>query len=237
MERLEICGKTVTLWLDGTAGEQSSPIVYLNVFDGDGGDIWQECQKLDCRPFALAAIDGLDWNRELSPWECEGTVRDAEPFAGEAAMYLRELTGEIVPAVESDLGWAPSYRMLAGYSLAGLFALWAPFYTDAFDRVASVSGSLWFPGFVEFAREHEMLRAPERAYLSLGKKETRTPNRMMRHVLEDTEAMASLLGELGIETAFELNPGNHFSEPARRCAKGIQWILGDGGETAPSDPS
>ena len=41
-----------------------------------------------------------------------------------------------------------SFIGIAGYSLAGLFALYALYKTDAFTRVASMSGSLWFPGIM-----------------------------------------------------------------------------------------
>lgn len=226
MQTIDMNGKHITLWTpeDGATGQL--PLVYLNVFDGDGADVWRACQELGTPPFALAAIGGLDWNRELSPWPCDGTVRNSEPFAGQAAAYLDELAALIVPAVEARLSAPPAYRALAGYSLAGLFALWAPFYTDVFDRVASVSGSLWFPDFVDFARTHGTVAPLERAYLSLGKKETRTPNRMMRHVLAATQDMHSLYSENGVESTFELNPGNHFSNPAERCAKALAWTLG-----------
>lgn len=90
---------------------------------------------------------------------------------------------------------------------------------------ASASGSLWFPGFIDYAHEHTMPNAPDAVYLSLGKKETKTPNRMMRHVLDDTRAMEKFLGECGIPTTLELNPGNHFAQTDLRMARGIRWIL------------
>ncbi len=60
------------------------------------------------------------------------------------------LTQRIVPLTENHLGYAPEFRGIAGYSLAGLFALWAVYQTGLFDRAASVSGSLWFDGFLTF---------------------------------------------------------------------------------------
>lgn len=48
---------------------------------------------------------------------------------------------------------------------------------------------------------------------------------MMRHVLDDTRAMEKLLGECGISTTLELNPGNHFAQTDLRMARGIRWIL------------
>lgn len=225
LQQAAASGKQIALWLPENTAEPL-PTVYLNVFQGDGGDVWSACQELGCPPFALAAVGDLDWNRELSPWACGGTVRDAEPFAGGAPAYLGELLGKIVPDVEASLPCPPTWRGIAGYSLAGLFALWTLWQTDAFDRAASASGSLWFPDFTERAAGKPFAGDPRAVYLSLGKKETKTPNRMMRHVLDDTRAMEALLQNRGVETVFELNPGNHFSETDLRMARGIAWLLG-----------
>ncbi len=214
--------KQITVYSEHAEGV---PVIYLPVVMDNGDDVWQACQELDCPPFMLVAIGGLDWNRELSPWECDGTVRDAEPFGGQAAGFLDELLNRIIPEAESSLPQPPTWRGIAGYSLAGLFALWALWQTESFGRVASASGSLWFPGFIDYARENTMPSTPDAVYLSLGKKETKTPNRMMRHVLNDTRAMEELLNNRNIPTTLELNPGNHFAQTDLRMARGIHWIL------------
>lgn len=219
---MEAHEKQITVYSD--RGE-STPVIYLPVVMGNGAQTWQACQELNCPPFTLIAIGGLDWNRELSPWECDGTVRDAEPFSGQAAGFLDELLNQVIPEVEPSLPHPPAWRGIAGYSLAGLFALWSLWQTDAFNRAASASGSLWFPGFIDYARKNPMPTTPSAVYLSLGKKETKTPNRMMRHVLEDTYAMEKMLGERGIPTTLKLNPGNHFAQTDLRMARGIHWIL------------
>lgn len=219
---MEAHEKQITVYSDH--GE-NAPVIYLPVVMGNGAQAWQACQELNCPPFTLVAIGGLDWNRELSPWECDGTVRDAEPFSGQAAGFLDELLNQAIPKVESSLPQPPAWRGIAGYSLAGLFALWSLWQTDAFSRAASASGSLWFPGFIDYAHENPMLTAPSAVYLSLGKKETKTPNRMMRHVLEDTQAMEALFADQDIPTTLELNPGNHFAQTDLRMARGIRWIL------------
>ena len=204
---------------------ESAPVIYLPVVMGDGTEVYERCRELNCPPFTLVGIGSLNWNRELSPWACDGTVRDAEPFGGQAAGFLDELLNQIIPEVESSLPQPPTRRGIAGYSLAGLFALWALWQTDTFDHAVSASGSLWFPGFIDYARENTMPSTPGAVYLSLGKKETKTPNRMMRHVLDDTRAMEALLVERGIPTTLELNPGNHFAQTDLRMARGIHWIL------------
>ena len=197
------CEKQVAIYPAPNAG---APIVYLPVVAGMGDDVLQCCRDLDCLPFTLVTIGGLDWNRE-------------------AATFLHELTHKIIPTIEAPFAAPPRLRAIAGYSLAGLFALWACCKTDLFSRAASVSGSLWFPGFAEYLDEDLPQGALDVAYLSLGKKEHKTPNRMMREVLADTKRCEQTLQDRGAKTLFERNPGNHFSEPALRSAKGIAWML------------
>ena len=122
-------------------------------------------------------------------------------------------------------GLEPGYMAAAGYSLGGLLSLYAAYRTGIFSRLASASGSLWYPGFVDFAGSHSMIRKPERIYLSLGAKEKKTRNAEMRCVEESTRAFCSLCRDRGICTLSEMNPGNHFTEPAKRMAKGIRWLL------------
>ena len=203
----------------------SAPIVYLNGFNDTGAKVWEQCRHLGCPDHTLVTISGLNWNDDPSPWPCDAIVSDSEPFAGKAPDYLKRLCDTIVPAAERTLDAPPVHRILAGYSLAGLFALWSSMQTDTFTQVASVSGSLWFPGLIDYAREHEDALNLDALYLSLGKKETRTPNRMMRHVQENTQQIQELARKHGIACTFEFNPGNHFSQPDWRCAKGIAWLL------------
>ena len=113
--------KQITVHSEHTEG---APVIYLPVVMGDGSEVYDRCRELDCPPFTLVAIGGLDWNRELSPWECDGTVRDAEPFGGQAAAFLDELLSRIIPEAEPSLPCPPTWRGIAGYSLAGLFSLW-----------------------------------------------------------------------------------------------------------------
>ncbi len=213
-------GRTNPSPLDGL------PAVYLHVHDGDGSEVLRLCRELGCREFVLAAIRPRCWNDDLTPWERPGLFADDTPFAGKAAEQIRLLESEIVPHVEGDAPRKPEQRVLAGYSLAGLFATWATFNSTAFGLVASASGSLWYPDFTGYAAANEFARKPACAYFSLGSKEARTPSRLLRNVAQGTHDVVELFKARGVPTTFEQNPGNHFKEPALRMAKGIAWALG-----------
>jgi hypothetical protein len=83
---------------------------------------------------------------------------------------------------------------------------------------------MWFPGFLEYAKDNELKATLDKVYFSLGDKEAKTRNQVLQTVEVHTKEVADLLDGLGIETIFELNEGNHFKDADLRLAKGIKWI-------------
>ena len=203
----------------------SAPLVYSIDYHENGQLLLEACRQVDCSGFNLVTISGLHWNQELSPWPVETVVSRNDNFSGEAPQWLPALTDEVVPAVERLLGAPPSWRCLAGYSLAGLFAVWTAYQCGLFTRILSASGSMWYPGWLEYVQQHESVAALDGVYLSVGDKESTSRNAVLQTVGERTQALAELLAARGIPSKFELNPGNHFKNPPLRVAKGIKWLM------------
>ena len=207
--------------------EGAAPLVYSIDYHENGQLLIDASKQVDCSGFNLVTISGLHWNQELSPWPVETVVSKADNFTGGAPELLPLLTDEIVPQVERLLDAPPAWRCLAGYSMAGLFAAWTAFQCDLFTRILSASGSMWYPGWLEYACQHETAAPLQGIYLSVGEQESTSRNAVLQTVGERTQAIAALLAERGIPTKFELNPGNHFKNPPLRVAKGIKWLLHD----------
>lgn len=217
-----LSGKRVTVY---PSKSPVSPIVYLNSSEEEEEQIYRALEEFCCPDFTLVTISGLDWNHDMTPWNMQSAFQGAPPCTGGADAYLRLLTQQILPTVEGALPGTPVWRGLAGYSLAGLFALYALYRTPVFSRAASISGSLWFADFREYVLTHETMARPACLYLSLGDRECRTGNPYLKTVQERTEEIAAHYAAQGIDTHFQLNPGNHFKNPVRRMAAGIDWIL------------
>lgn len=222
MQALEIGSKNISIFL---STKPRTPIIYLNTFSDEGRKVYEAAQATGCLPFTLVAVSDLDWNHDMVPWDSPPAFKNAEPCTGGADDYLRLLTKEIIPTAEKELAGVPSWRGIAGYSLAGLFALYAIYRTDLFSRVGSMSGSLWFPGMKEYIFSHEPKRQPDCVYFSLGDKESKTRNPVLRSVRQNTEEIQSFYQDKGINTIFQLNPGNHYDHAAERTAAGIAWLL------------
>lgn len=175
------------------------------------------------RKILLAAFLVDDWNRDLSPWEAPAAF-GKENFGGRAGDTLSYLKTKFLPyvkqerCVREDAEW-----IVGGYSLSGLFALWAACETDLFRAAAAASPSVWFPGWTEYVKSCPDI--PETVYLSLGTKEERTKNPVMRTVGDRIREMHHFLKESGKNTVLEWNPGNHFQDPDGRMAKGFLWCI------------
>ena len=174
-------------------------------------------KALSKKDFQLKAIKVEQWNHDLSPWKAPA-VFGTEPFGDGASDTLKKvltLTGE--PGKEYYIG---------GYSLAGLFALWAVCQTDAFQGAAAASPSVWFPGFLDYMKSMPINTG--KVYLSLGDREARTRNPVMATVGDRIRETHSLLLERNVACTLEWNPGNHFKEPELRTAKAFSWLLLNG---------
>ena len=202
--------------------KQNDTVVYIHLNGKNGDEIWS---RLDEPKPMLVTIAGTDWNAELSPWKAERVFKNGEDFAGGAEQHLRFILDEVIPWAEKTI--KPRKRVIAGYSLGGLFALWSAYKTDAFDYVMSASGSLWFDGFTDFAAAEESVKTPERIYFSLGDRERKTGNRKMSKVEEATAAIADIMQQRGAKVFCEFNAGGHFDNVPDRIVRGINKILSE----------
>ena len=229
-----ISGLSVHTQMSSVAG---APVVYLL------GDVADHSPVQIPEGVSLVNI-GVDlWEENFSPWCAPRVFAKGPNFGDGAQKTLDTLINQAIPWAESELSELPAYRALVGYSLAGLFSLWAgvspqvardcqpdaaaPQPAATFQRIGAVSGSFWFPGLLDYVEQQLSGGAVglTHAYLSLGDREARTPNPQIMHVRENAELLASKLQNAGITTTFELNRGNHFQNVEGRMQKALDWLV------------
>lgn len=146
-----------------------------------------------------------NWNDELSPWESDG-------FKGEASKLE-----EWILSVMND----KHHYIIAGYSLGGLFSLWMYGKHESFIGCISCSGSLWYPGWLNYLKTIDRKGV---VYLSLGKKESHTKNIVMAQVGKNTQKTYQYLSKNNKCIYIEEN-GGHFHEPEQRMIRGFKWLF------------
>ena len=172
-------------------------------------------------------------NRDGAEVEC-GVCGDGEPKRGvcgdgelkrgaygEAEETLAYIEDVLLPWIRRAYGDMPC--VLGGYSLGGLFALWAAYRTESFDGICAVSPSLWVRGWDAYAEGR--VACADAVYLSLGDKEGRARNVRMAAVGDCVRRQASRLTRQFAEgkTVFEWNRGGHFDDEPGRMARGLAW--------------
>ena len=175
-------------------------------------------KELSDKPFSLMAFMIKDWNQELTPWAAP-PVFGKTPFGDGAEKTLEFITSQLLPEVQKNI----PHLILGGYSLAGLFALWAGYQTGKFEGIAAASPSVWYPKWIYYALENKPLA--KSVYLSLGDKEEKAKNPVMAQVGNAIRKHHELLMEQEINTILEWNAGNHFVDSDKRMAKGFAWLI------------
>lgn len=212
------------LWGDP---QGDAPLVLWPTGEGDaldqGAAVLREAAALGPLPgFVLAGWLSEDWNRDFSPWPAPALFRKAGDFAGQGPESLTFLRESLVPELLSrtPVSPDPAHHGLLGYSLAGLFSLWAFLLDGAAGRCACCSGSLWYDGWEAFAAEHRG-DFGDRIYLSLGRAEEKARNSRMARVGEATRQTAEALGI----PAIHWQEGGHFDQVSRRLAEGLRFLV------------
>ena len=200
------------------------PLIYTHLSCDTAEAVAKLLTGLD---IVLIVLEGVDWDRDLTPWSAKRAFRGGNDFSGGADAYLKDLTKKILPTVENTLGIVTSNRMLLGYSLSGLFSLYSLYRTECFSCAASVSGSLWYDGFLNFLKDNRPMLLPKRVYFSLGDQECETKNPRLAAVEICTSEAEWIMQALGVKTVFERNPGNHFADVPERIAKAIRWLCAE----------
>lgn len=181
--------RDVTVYLPpGYEAGRSYPLLILqdgqNIFDPQiafvRGQTWRVAETADAviaagevEPLLIAAVHHAGERRiaEYTP------SRDARMGGGEAALYGRMLTQEILPFLRAEyhLSPEPERTGIGGSSLGALVALWLGLeYPELFGRLAVLSPSVWWNKRWILGRLNERapwLRRRHRVWLDVGDEE------------------------------------------------------------------
>lgn len=229
-ETLKIDGYEIVLNL---AKSETKKIIYLplsevDILDEIRGLLAKVCENEDIN---LIAITGIEWNEDLSPWPARKVFKRDKHFTGKADEFIEVLENRIIPEVEERIYGSETdlniERYLVGFSMAGLFTIYAGTKSDKFIGIGSISGSMWFDGFYDYMEETVKEKKPgfKKAYFSVGDKESEAKNPRFQTAEACTTEIEDLFRDHVIKTKLEINEGDHFTDMGIRIADGIAWLL------------
>lgn len=173
----------------------------------------------------IVVITGMDWQNVFSPWPAAGVPAGDPDFKGESPEFLALLQNKVIPRIEEAMNIDhDAERNLVGVSMSGLFALWQWMVCDTFRSIASLSGSFWYEGFIEWINRIEIPHKSGLGFFLLGDQESKSNVKAFKPVGVNTDSIVALLKANGITVEFESVPGNHFSDAIPRLEKAFRAL-------------
>ncbi len=203
-------------------GDTTDQTLFVYVCDkeelGSAENVYSSlCSLTERRDFGVLVYGVNSWFEDLSPWEAP-PVFGKQAFGSGAEKTLSEIIGVLEPYI-----FEGKTIYICGYSLAGLFTLWASTQSPVFSGVCAASPSVWFPSWLSFVEKNPVKAS--KVYLSLGDKEEKSKDPVMATVGQCMKKQYEKLLKEGKNCYFELNRGNHFTDADLRVAKGMAWLL------------
>ena len=213
-------GSPVTLWLPETGAVTR---VMLVMDEEILMPLFLDGQITSALPegTALVPLSGKKRLDSYTPWPSESLNERFPPFGGKADEAIRQLQTRLLPEIQAAFpGQVLSFSLL-GYSLGGLFAVYASFQTDAFREILSLSGSFWYPGWDEFIRTHAPANRDIRYVLLCGEKEGRGKRNAQGQAVDRTKLTHERLCALNGSCPLILDPGGHHDRLPERLEKAL----------------
>lgn len=176
----------------------------------------------------IVVITGMDWETAFSPWPAPGVPKGSADFKGGSPAFLDILYQRVISRIEMSLGMDKDVdRTLVGVSMSGLFSLWQWMVCDTFRDIASLSGSFWYEGFVDWIKSQPIPKKVGKGYFLLGNQESKSKVKEFATVGVKTTEIIDFLSNAGIDVEFQSVPGSHIADPIPRLEKAFTALYID----------
>jgi predicted alpha/beta superfamily hydrolase len=223
----------IPVWLPPgyATSDRTYPVLYLldaDVFFGLAADssfiLLPEIPEMIVVGIGYPIQSYEDWirlrTRDLGP-----TAWAERPGSGGASDFLAFLRTELIPFVEASYRADPTDRALSGYSLGGVFVLYALLSEPGLFRRYAAGGATasWGDGFfpeleAEYAAQHRAL--PVRFFLATGSLDARAP------AIKDFDAILRARSYVDFRYEFAVLEGEtHNSGAAPAFVRGLKWLF------------
>ncbi len=175
----------------------------------------------------IVAISTNDRLADYTPWAAKALSNKFPDFKGEADRYLTYIEKTVKPFIDNEYSTLSDFSdtYLMGFSLGGLVSLYATFKTHCFGNIISISGSFWYPNWIEYIEKNNILNPTINLLLLAGKNEGRNKVTIQKDsFLFATQTHEILQLKLNRMIPFFLDEGEHHDFQSERYLKALQWI-------------
>lgn len=178
-------------------------------------------------PFITILIDSEDRLADYTPWPAPSLDTRFPDFSGKADLYLKWITDVLLPYISQNYSTknSPNSRALVGYSLAGLFDLYALCKTEFFGTITALSPSVWYENFTEYFKEN-LLNTPKTVMIVGGEDEGKGKKNLLQYAGRDILLVKTIIESRSeIQLTFELDQYGHHQNVKQRYESVFDFLV------------
>ena len=229
------------LWIYLPASYFCQTIDYPVVYVQDGGALFRDqlpvledrMRRRQLREVIFVGVKPLDRLKEYTPWLAQALRSDYPDFGGQGQAYVSFLVEQLKPYMDTTYRTlqGADHTGIAGASLGGLISMYAAcLYPAVFGRIAVISGSFWFQGFLAFMQSAQFEIRGQRIYMDVGADEGNGKSNIQQNMVANNKQAYAILLQKGFQDedcclVIEEGAQHHGACFLRRFPYAMQWLF------------
>ena len=160
----------------------------------------------------------------FTPWKAPNLRPSMPDFTGKLDEYHAQVFEHLLPELLCKYSIDKSKIAYGGYSLGGLAAVYSMYTSTAPSIIFSLCGSFWYPQFLDYCKNHEVLNKKAALYLQNGKAEGGKHNNILSNTPILSAKLHKLLSDRLDNVTSTFDEYGHHENITVRYEKLIEWL-------------
>ena len=160
----------------------------------------------------------------FTPWKAPNLRPSMPDFGGKLNEYHNQVFEHLLPELLCNYSIDESKIAYGGYSLGGLAAVYSMYTSTAPSIIFSLCGSFWYPQFLDYCKNHEVLNKKAALYLQNGKAEGSKHNDILSNAPILSAKLHKLLSDKLDKVTSVFDEYGHHENIAGRYENLIEWL-------------
>lgn len=160
----------------------------------------------------------------FTPWKASNLKPSMPDFGGKLDEYHNQVFEHLLPELLCKYSIDESKIAYGGYSLGGLAAVYSLYTASAPSIIFSLCGSFWYPQFLDYCENHDVLNTKASLYLQNGKAEGSKHNDILSNAPILSARLHKLLSDRLDKVTSVFDEYGHHENIAGRYENLIEWL-------------
>lgn len=160
----------------------------------------------------------------FTPWKAPNLRPSMPDFGGKLNEYHNQVFEHLLPELLCKYSIDESKIAYGGYSLGGLAAVYSMYTSTVPSIIFSLCGSFWYPQFLDYCKNHEVLNKKASLYLQNGKAEGSKHNDILSNAPILSARLHKLLSDRLDKVTSVFDEYGHHENIAGRYENLIEWL-------------